>query len=80
MWRAFFLAMGISICILGLECLWVDQIVVGHAPNNLMRAFSGVRGKVIAPPDGAPWILLGAGVVTLIYSFTIPKRWYPNGV
>jgi hypothetical protein len=26
------------------------------------------------PPDWAPWSLLSLGAVTIIYSFTIPKR------
>jgi hypothetical protein len=28
----------------------------------------------IAPPDWAPWSLLSAGAVVMLYSFTIPRR------
>jgi hypothetical protein len=30
--------------------------------------------RVVAPPDWAPWSLMGGGAVVVLYSFTIPKR------
>ena len=30
--------------------------------------------REINPPDWAPWSLISAGAVVIIYSFTIPKR------
>jgi hypothetical protein len=39
--------------------------------------FSGnnpLRNKEITPPAWAPWSLMSFGAVTLLYSFTIPKR------
>jgi hypothetical protein len=32
------------------------------------------KNKEVSPPAWAPWSLLSLGAVTLLYSFTIPKR------
>ncbi len=66
MWRAFFLAVGITAVLLGAECLAVDKVVV-RAPRE------GGPSEII-PPDWAPWSLISAGAVTVLYSFTIPQR------
>jgi hypothetical protein len=66
MWRAFFLAVGITAGLLGAESLAVDKVIV-RAPQE------GGRSE-ISPPDWAPWSLISAGAVTLLYSFTIPQR------
>ena len=34
----------------------------------------GKEKKEVVPPDWAPWGLLAAGAVVIIYSFTIPRR------
>lgn len=84
MWRAFFLAIGISLVIIGAQCLVVDRVVLAHgapaevkqnvglfgAPNN----GSSAGGKELTPPDWAPWSLMASGAVVIIYSFTVPKR------
>jgi hypothetical protein len=31
-------------------------------------------GKAYTPPDWAPWSLMSAGAVIMLYSFTVPKR------
>lgn len=69
MFRSLFLALGVYSCLLGVEALAIDQAVL-KKPENQPSA----QPKVIAPPDWAPWSLLGAGTVVVIYSFTIPKR------
>ncbi len=73
MWRSLFLAIGATVCMLGAECLVVDDFILANrgAPN------SGDAAKVsrdIKPPEWAPWSLLSAGAVTMLYSFTIPQR------
>ncbi|MCA9100432.1 MAG: hypothetical protein KDA63_04725 [Planctomycetales bacterium] len=65
MWRAFFLAVGITAMLLGAECLAVDKVIV--------RSPSDGAGE-ISPPDWAPWSMISAGAVTVLYSFTIPQR------
>ncbi len=88
MWRAFFLALGVSTCILGAECLAVDKAVLKireEAPANSFLSVTGLnsltglsappgRQREIVPPEWAPWSLLGAGAVVMLYSFTIPRR------
>ena len=85
MWRAFFLACGISLLIIGAQCLVVERVVLAHGKGgaqtqNSEYLFGGestptaVGKKDIIPPDWAPWSLMAAGAVVMIYSFTIPKR------
>ena len=81
MWRSFFLAAGVYCCILGAQCLAVDRAVLTSkepAPSRWMNVNltggSLTRNKEIAPPDWAPWSFISLGAVTLLYSFTLPKR------
>ncbi len=77
MWRAFFLAVGITLAVLGGECLLIDSAVL-VMPSGLGAAAaegsSVASSHNIAPPDWAPWSLLSAGAVVMLYSFTIPRR------
>jgi hypothetical protein len=70
MWRAFFLAVGAYCCVLGVEALAIEQAVLKPSGQGQQV----VPGKTITPPDWAPWSLMGAGAVVVLYSFTIPKR------
>ncbi len=72
MWRALFLALGISSCIIGLESLAIDKAVLKPQPAEVEGAPPVQRE--ITPPDWAPWSLMSGGVVVVLYSFTIPKR------
>jgi len=75
MWRSFFLAVGLSVCIIGLECLVVDSFVVSAEGGLLGSTEAGRSGsRELTPPDWAPWSLLSTGAVTMLYSFTIPQR------
>jgi len=85
MWRAFFLAIGISLVIVGAQCLIVERVVLAHGSGDGQAQSSEYlfgghaapasgRGKDIVPPEWAPWSLMAAGAVVMIYSFTIPKR------
>lgn len=66
MWRALFLAVGIYAVILGVECLLIDKAILASVEGQ-------PRGE-FAPPDWVSWSLLSAGAVTMLYSFTIPRR------
>ena len=72
MWRAFFLACGVSVLLLGLECLVVDDFILANRGAAASSAAGGARN--LNPPDWAPWSLISGGAVTILYSFTIPQR------
>jgi hypothetical protein len=68
MWRSFFLAIGAFCCILGVQALAVEKAVVKVKSNGAPAT------REVAPPDWAPWSLLGGGAIVMLYSFTIPQR------
>lgn len=80
MWRSLFMALGAYVCILGLECLLIDKALL--AGKNEPAAGQGLRvnreaagrTKEFTPPDWAPWSLMSAGAVTILYSATLPNR------
>ncbi|MCH8046337.1 MAG: hypothetical protein IID44_21730 [Planctomycetes bacterium] len=72
--RAFFLAMGISTAIVGLEFLAVDKATIISQVDAAGGGPPKAQVREIIPPDWVPWALLTAGIVVVIYSFTIPKR------
>jgi hypothetical protein len=81
MWRAFFLAIGINLVVWGAECLVIEKAVLAgeskpaETPYNPLAAEPVRSGpREIRPPEGAPWSLLSAGAVVILYSFTIPRR------
>lgn len=75
MWRAVFLAVGVILCILGLECLVVDSVVVASPPeiDSVRAAGGGLPSghKVIEPPGWAPWSLLSGGTIVILYALTM---------
>jgi hypothetical protein len=84
MWRSIFLAIGVTFCILGLECLVVDEAVLasssagGSNASVAMDAYTNAGGtKQIKTEEWMPWSFLGAGTVIILYSITIPKRFQP---
>lgn len=80
MWRAFFLAIGFFIMILGAQCLAVERITlkVREVPPPPVSPFDTTpkvgEKKQLLPPPWAPWSLLASGAVVCLYSFTIPRR------
>jgi len=91
MWRAFFLAVGIFLCILGAECLVVDNFVMaGEGPPAAAELNEAPPGPAtlfgptappapsaqrdIEPAEWAPWSLLSAGAVVILYSLTINRQ------
>ena len=84
MWRAFFMAVGIFMVILGAEFLVVEKLVMAQSSKSAHSSEShstshssighGGNENEFKPGEGLPWILLSAGTVIIIYTFTIPKR------
>ncbi len=78
MWRALFMAIGISLIVLGIECLVVERAVIASpivvnsfGPNDYQTAEFAASTKVIEPPDWAPWSLMSAGVIITLYAMTL---------
>lgn len=82
MWRAFFLAIGTMLVILGVECLLIDSatlaaerpIPVAQAPTWFAPEQIFDPNRIIRPPEWIPWSLLASGAVVLLYATTLPKR------
>ena len=70
MWRSLFLALGGSTAILGVEALAIEKAV----PKKPEKAPASAPVKEVNPPDWAPWSLMAAGAVVILYSVTIPLR------
>ena len=83
MWRSVFLAIGVTCCILGLECLVVDEAVlansvVGSGATAAMDAFTTAADpRQVKTEEWMPWSFLAAGAVIILYSINIPKRFQP---
>lgn len=81
MWRSFFLAIGLTAIVFGVECLGVDKIDLRFRqppppPISRWDTPPEVGPPVIfTPPRWAPWSLMSAGAVVCLYSFTLPTRW-----
>lgn len=84
MWRAFFLAVGITLCIVGAECLVFDRAILssgsekiaGNAdrPSLVDGSYAAVERREFVPKEWMPWSMLATGSVVILYSFTIPRR------
>jgi hypothetical protein len=66
MWRALFLAVGIYTSLLGLQSLAVEKA--------LLHQWVSEGTREIAPEPWVPWMLLSAGAVVVLYTFTLPRR------
>ena len=76
MFRALFLAIGLFICLIGVECLFVETAVfttADFAEADLADPMAPPARFAISPPAWAPWGLLVSGLVVMIYSFTLPR-------
>jgi hypothetical protein len=79
MLRAFFLAMGISTCIYGAECLVVERFVlaVDTKPATTQPgafASSTKPPREMNPPEWAPWSLLATGALVVLYSTAMRRE------
>jgi hypothetical protein len=80
MWRAFFLAIGVYLALLGAQLLAVERVylIFRDSPppaTGLLESTPSTGPQVqYAPPAWVPWSFLSFGVVLCLYSFTIPRR------
>jgi hypothetical protein len=79
MWRSLFLAVGIFLIILGVQCLGVAQFTLkirdeAAAAYYLDTTPGTGPQKKLTPPPWVPWSLMSTGAVVCLYSFTLPKR------
>ena len=80
MLRAFFLAMGISTCIYGAECLVVERFVLAADTKPVTTqpgTFSSPPAKPpreMKPPEWAPWSLLATGALVVLYSLAMRRE------
>jgi hypothetical protein len=75
--RSFFLAIGIFAIILGAECLVLDRAVLAASKEPTVSGFADrmtTGQREIVPPDWAPWSLLSAGAIVILYSFSLPAK------
>jgi len=82
MWRAFFAAIGAALLILGGECLVVEKAVLAGSPQQAATPMSvfdepqmtkAAASREVRPPEWAPWSLLSAGAVIMLYTFTLQR-------
>lgn len=77
MMRSFFLALGIYAFVLGLECLVLDKAVLQPsraATASALAQHVAPSYRELTPAEWAPWSLLSAGAVVILYSFTLPAK------
>lgn len=82
MWRAFFAAIGAVLLIVGAECLVVEKAVLANSPEEALTPMSpfdepqapkAPARRELRPPEWAPWSLLSAGTVIMLYTFTLQR-------
>ena len=81
MWRAFFLAIGVYLVLLGAQCLGIEKLTLNlrESPPPQADPFvpeeSEPGPKIVAQPaPWTPWSFMSTGAVVCLYSFTIPGR------
>ena len=83
MWRAFFLAVGLYLILLGAQCLGIQKFILKSRqpaqPAQQVIFFAPQQPQLgpqreVAPPPWAPWSLMSTGAVVCLYSFSIPAR------
>jgi hypothetical protein len=84
MGRSLGLALAVTLCVLGLECLVVKRATLSikepsKAPASdysfldpsLSSSAPSASNRIIEPPEWAPFGLLASGIVLLIYARTL---------
>ena len=80
MWRSIFIAVGIMAIILGVECLVIDSADIYSATGTQASSFANPLGQPSVsthqwrPKEWFPWVFLSTGTITILYAFTLPKR------
>ena len=81
MWRSIFIAVGIMAIILGVECLLIESANFYSASETNASSFINPIGdpapdtREWRPKEWFPWAVLCGGAITILYAFTLPKRW-----
>jgi len=82
MWRSIFIAIGIMAIIIGVECMMIESANLYSAAGTQASSFMNPAGtpsidtREWRPKEWFPWTVLSAGVITILYAFTLPRRWY----
>ena len=85
MWRAFFLAIGAMLIIVGVETLLIDSATIYSTAESSATDFMdpsakpGKTTKVVKPDEWIPWAAMSIGAVVVLYAFTLPQRWSHGG-
>jgi len=81
MWRSIFMAIGIMLFIVGAECLVIDSAMVYESmlrklPNFISGTGMAVGGglRQINTQEWMPWVFMAVGVIVVLYSIHIPRR------
>ncbi len=81
MWRSLFLAIGITMCLLGAECLVVEEAVFARsltAPPSTSDSMVAASGSEFKTQEWMPYSFMATGAVIILYTITIPKRLNPS--
>lgn len=65
MWRSLFLALGLFSLLAGGEALLIDNATLARSEGGQ---------QIVVPAEWAPWSLMSAGAVVILYSFTLPQK------
>ena len=75
--RTLLLAIGLFICFIGFECIFVETAFIttaDFAELDSIRSHHSSDIFSISPPDWAPWGLFISGGVVMLYSLTISRN------
>ncbi len=84
--RSLFIAVGIMTIILGIEFLMIESANLYAAADTQASSFINPTGvpssnvNVWQPKEWMPWAFLAIGAVTVLYAFTLPRRWRGGAV
>ena len=83
MWRSFFMALAITLMILGIECLFVGKAILANSrtlperydswSDPLFSTDVFMVDRTFEPPEWAPFSLLSAGAVLWLYSVSLRR-------
>ncbi|NLE38831.1 MAG: hypothetical protein GX621_12475 [Pirellulaceae bacterium] len=87
MWRGFFLAIGVTLCIVGVEFLGLERVVLNIRERPAATSQTDMFGlpitqpnpgpgprKVIVVQEYTPWSILAMGMVVILYAYDLPRR------
>jgi hypothetical protein len=79
MWRSMFLAIGVYMVLLGVQCLGVQKFVLKETqtvvePVGVLGEMKAVTShREYSPQPWVPYSLMTTGVVVCIYTYTLPR-------